>query len=251
MTRLTRTLRGFSDVFEAEIIRDRLAAANIRAFVTGTDMATALSLGGAATSNGVRLEVANDDYARAVATLEDDDRRLREAGDWQCRRCSEPNEASFEVCWSCSKARSDDDTRTRFLDTQTETTESAADGFGDIEVVAPDALSPGALPLGDRNPYRPVLVNQSASQNTKPRNADTVVVNSEELDDQVRRVMIAAAASTMLLPPISTLYVASLLWRLPKTAYQDPSRRQRIQIAWWITMLGGIIGIGYLLIFLG
>ncbi|TWU55303.1 putative signal transducing protein [Rubripirellula reticaptiva] len=246
MTRLTRTLRGFSDVFEAEIIRDRLAAANIRAFVTGTDMATALSLGGAATSNGVRLEVANDDYDRAVATLADDEKRLREAGDWQCGRCSEPNEASFEVCWSCNKPRSDDDKRTRFLDTQTDTTESAAEGFGDIEVVAPDASS-----LDDRNPYRPVLVDESAGKDTKSRNPDAVVVTNEELDDQVRRVMVAAAASTMLLPPVSTVYVVSLLWRLPKTAYQDPSRRQRIQIAWWITMLGGFIGVGYLLIFFG
>ncbi len=241
-----RTLRGFPDVFEAEIVRDRLAAADIRCYVKGTDMATALSLGGAATSKGVRLEVAPEDYERAIETLERDERVRQEAGGWCCGRCGEPNESSFEICWSCSKPRSEDDVRIDGHDSETRTTDQVSEGFGDLEVESPKTNLPD-----DQNPYRPVLVDEANDSFKSNRRVTRVTVSSESLDDQVRQVMIAATASTLLFPPLSTVYVISRLRSLPPDAYLDPRRRKRIQIAWWITMLSGIIGVGYLILFLG
>lgn len=103
MASSNRVLRQCVTVHEAEIVRDRLLAAGVRAFVIGTDMATALSLGGAGTDVGVRLVVPPDDFDRAAELLAQDERVLREAGPWRCSRCDETNEPSFDVCWNCSK----------------------------------------------------------------------------------------------------------------------------------------------------
>ncbi|TWU47420.1 hypothetical protein Poly51_52200 [Rubripirellula tenax] len=244
MSTKNRILHVYTDGFEAEIVRDRLAAAGIQAFVVGTDMATALSLGGAGTIQGVRLEVSPADYDLAIETLVDDDRRLREAGYWKCGRCSEPNQPAFELCWSCNKPRSDDDERIQADLSDFEPPSAQASDFDAIEVP-----TQAPLPTEDGNPYRPVLMDDRDGHTHEARYAPGF--NEDELDDKVRRALVAACASTMLLPPLSSAYVISLLWRLPPAAYGHPSRRRRINAAWWITMLGLIIGVAYLSLFFG
>ena len=94
-----------ADRFEAEAIRNRLAAAGIRAIVTGTDAASAFSMGGAPQQRPVRVEVAAEDLDRAGELLEEDRRRAATLGPWRCRTCGERNEATFDVCWQCRSSR--------------------------------------------------------------------------------------------------------------------------------------------------
>ncbi|MCG8648874.1 MAG: hypothetical protein MI861_03525, partial [Pirellulales bacterium] len=54
-------VRECADRVEAETIRIRLASEGITAFITGTDTATALSMGGAGSMRLVRVEVARPD----------------------------------------------------------------------------------------------------------------------------------------------------------------------------------------------
>ncbi|QDT03639.1 hypothetical protein K227x_20230 [Rubripirellula lacrimiformis] len=245
MQQSTRPLREYAAVYEAEIVRDRLAAADIRAFVTGTDMESALSMGGAGTDRLVRVEVHPDDYDLANETLLNDARRTLEAGDWKCSRCGEPNDAAFELCWSCNKPRRDDDVRIRSEDVVEEPPIPVANGFDDhFDPPAP------ASTREDGNPYRPVLVTPEKPVGLENSQASPAAVSSDDLDEQVRRVLIAAFAAVFLFPPISTLYVMSLLWRLPPEAHQHPNRRKRIYTAWGVTAFGSMVGIGYVLVIL-
>ncbi len=236
MSTTNTLLRQCSDTFEAEIIRDRLAAADIRAFVTGTDMATALSLGGAGTDRGVRIEVAVEDHQRAVETLLEDERQRREAGDWICGRCEEVNESSFELCWSCEKPRSADDARTSKYDHEPL---SGSERFGDLQNQSPTT----GIGKEDGNPYRPPTISESDGEMKRPDSTQSGSVNTrDELDEQVRRTLVASIAATMLFPPISTIYMIWRLIRLPTSAYQDPNRRKRIRLAKLITVWGAVIG---------
>ena len=73
-------LRQCANRVEAETIRIRLASEEIPALITGTDSGAALSLGGAATSRLVRVEVDQSDYELADALLKSDRQRTQTAG---------------------------------------------------------------------------------------------------------------------------------------------------------------------------
>ncbi|TWT49672.1 hypothetical protein Pla22_48700 [Rubripirellula amarantea] len=101
------TLRYFGDVIEAELIRSRLAVENINATLHNVTHAADIGIGESAIRQGARLEVAVEDYDRAVAILKRDQETLELAGDWTCGECGEPNEPAFELCWNCQAPRSD------------------------------------------------------------------------------------------------------------------------------------------------
>jgi hypothetical protein len=101
-------ISDFANSFQAETIRIRLATEGIQAFLTGTDAAAALAMGGAGSDRLVRLEVAHSDHQRAVALLKADRERMKHARPWICSRCHEQNEPAFEVCWNCDKPLSDE-----------------------------------------------------------------------------------------------------------------------------------------------
>lgn len=221
-------LRGYADRVEAETIRIRLAAAGIPAFVTGTDAATALGLGGAATWRMVRVEVPVEDYVRATLLLEEDQRRIRQAGPWICNRCREQNEAAFEVCWSCAKPRSKDDLRGRI---------DKEPGYGEDvgleSVISVD--SPSVPTPDDRNPYRPVLFDQDTSPRAPHRRQDQG--GTEQTRESVIRALRAAIVATILFPPLLNLYSIHLLLSVNVDAYREPGLRNRIIIAWCINLL--------------
>lgn len=98
------TVGRYGAVWEADIVRDRLEAAGIQAFVQGSETGRSLSYIGVALG-GVRVQVAARDVEAARRLLSEDARQRATAGDWQCPRCDEPNDASFDLCWSCSLPR--------------------------------------------------------------------------------------------------------------------------------------------------
>lgn len=98
------TVRRCGPIWQAEMIRDRLEAAGLRAFVQGSESNRMLSHVGTALG-GVRVQVPASELETAREVLLADERQRATAGPWQCPRCDEPNEASFDVCWSCSMPR--------------------------------------------------------------------------------------------------------------------------------------------------
>ena len=104
-TKLATVLKC-GQVWEAEIVRERLESAGIRAFVQGGESATSLSYVGVALG-GVRVQVPDSDLIRAKELLAADELQHETAGPWKCPRCDEPNEAGFDLCYSCSMPRGD------------------------------------------------------------------------------------------------------------------------------------------------
>lgn len=98
------TVLKCGQAWEAEIVRERLEAAGLIAFVQGGEAATILSYVGVALG-GVRVQVPEDQVARARELLEADVRQRETAGPWKCPRCDEPNGAGFDFCYSCSMPR--------------------------------------------------------------------------------------------------------------------------------------------------
>lgn len=255
MSNPTVPLREFSDVFAAEAVRSRLDAAGIRAFVTGTDQATALGLGGAMTTRGVRLEVPPADYDRAREILVRDDQVRREASSWLCSRCEEPNEATFEICWSCSKPRSDEDAEVPLADPfegQLDAPERLSDA---IECEA----APADRPPEDGNPYRPVLIDQRSPSRTAQnrdgrtgdgRTGDGRTLTTNEMDEQVRSLLRASMAACLLFPPILTLYVIPKLLAISPQVTAEATRRSRLRWCWIINVIALVIGTIWWMVFM-
>lgn len=221
-------LRQCAGRVEAETIRIRLASVEIQALITGTDAGTALGLGGAATSRLVRVEVAREDYERANALLEADELRTQLSGPWVCSRCHEQNEAAFDVCWSCNKMRSPDDIRGRNPD-EAELVDDVARSPEQITTPNPDSTS-----TEDRNPYRPVLLSDSAKPH-KP------VLPEADSDDQlwesVTRCFRSAIVGMLVLPPLFSFYSLLLLVSLDPIVYRRPRLRKRTLLAWTINLV--------------
>ncbi|MEM8669647.1 MAG: DUF2007 domain-containing protein [Planctomycetota bacterium] len=220
MSSLT-SIRNCTDRIEAESLRIRLAEAGIRALVTGTDMETALGLGGAGTMRMVRLEVPTEDAERAVAILEEDRRKAIEAGPWICSRCHEQNESTFEVCWSCSKPRSDDDERGRLEPKGLKSTPEP------IEIERTEPVSE------DGNPYRPAPTFSSPQRVT---GVDSITDESwDTIDADVRRAFRASIVGSFVFPPLVCFYSLYLLLSIPGFAYQK--KRNWIFVTWVINFL--------------
>ncbi len=210
------SIRSCADRFEAESIRIRLAEAGIRAIVTGTDMGTALGLGGAGTMRMVRVEVPNEDAERAAFILQEDARRAMEVGSWICSRCREPNEATFEVCWSCNKPRTEDDPRGPL--------ESTAPVPADFSESSVDPLL--SRPVDDGNPYRAFSSREEVRvANVPPESLDT-------LEEEVRRAFRAAVIGSFVFPPLVCLYSVYLLLTLPPVVYGNRHLRTKVIVTW-------------------
>jgi len=216
-------VRSCADRIQAESIRIRLAEAGIRAMITGTDMETALGLGGAGTMRMVRVEVPAEDAERAAALLDEDDRKAAEAGPWICSRCHEQNEATFEVCWSCSKPRTEDDERGR-LDTEPKIEST----FSESITIAPEEPT-----AEDGNPYRPIV--RSAEDATAPPSAP-VPIAPDTLHHEVRRAFRAAVIGAFVFPPLVCFYSLFLLLSLPSQAYRTSGYRRKVILIWFLNL---------------
>jgi hypothetical protein len=99
----------FQSYQEASIAQAALAAEGIDSEIAGGVIADTLAYFGSATG-GVRLLVSEQDAARASEVLDSRTQgRLSPAPAWQCPDCGEEVEGDFDLCWSCGRARSEDD----------------------------------------------------------------------------------------------------------------------------------------------
>ncbi len=217
-----RVLREAFNFVEAETIRIRLLAADIPAFVTGTDAGVALSMGGAGTDRLVRVEVAEADFARADELLRADQARMQDAKPWTCSRCGEPNEPAFEVCWSCGKPLADDDQR----------------GGGPTLkpsdfTVGPAVGQDASAPDNDLNPYRPARL-PSGTRTVQPQ---LDAEREENLEDQVRRAFLSSMVGLLVCPPLFNFYSLTLVLMVPREGYQRPPLRYRLLLAWVINFV--------------
>lgn len=158
-----QTLRRCSQVWEAEILRDRLAAAGFTAFVQGAETGRSLSYVGAALG-GVKVQVPACELEAARALLAADADFRRGMTPWECPRCGEPNEATFEFCYSCSMPRPESSNGEAEPSLETEPSVSR------VERV--------------KNPYHPAGVpGQEASRETI---AAVLGVEEDSLEDRLR-----------------------------------------------------------------
>lgn len=225
------TIRRYPNAWQAETTRIRLAEAGIPAFVTESETSTMLSYVGTALG-GVRVRVPADDQQRALQVLADDAARLESAGHWQCSRCDEVNEPAFELCWSCSKPRSDDDPLVPPPELDSEG--DRAVGFGDD---AAKAFPAAPLPPEDRAPYRPV-----GSDSLRPvarRDGTMEAQAAEDAESRVRYAFRAAVLGFFLLPPLLNVYSFVLLLGLvAREGGMPPAVRTRFWLTWALNVLG-------------
>ncbi len=219
-------LRECADRIEAETIRIRLESDDIRVFITGTDAATALGLGGAGTNRLVRVEVPESELVRAHELLLADEMRMVEQGPWICGRCREDNDASFDICWSCAKPRQESDQQGRRAD---QTKPVPAAGFAETQT------EEETVAVLDRNPYSPTHLAETA---TRTKEEPDYEEHAEENRANVRRALLSSVMGVMILIPLISFYSIFLLCRVAGTgAYRDPELSGRCWIAWGVNFL--------------
>lgn len=192
------TIRRCGPVWEAEMLRDRLESAGIRAFVQGAESNRTLSYAATALG-GVKVQVAASDVAAAEQVLINDERQRATAGSWQCPRCDEINDPAFDVCWNCSMPRG-----------ETVAPEPAGGPpFGNEDRVQGPAISGDEMFIDTAertpetfNPYQSVALDKRAPDPDRP--------------DGLRLTRILA--TVLLLATITVIIAMALL------AFTDPAR---------------------------
>ncbi|MDH3914769.1 MAG: DUF2007 domain-containing protein [Chromatiales bacterium] len=92
------------DPIEANLIRGLLMNEDIPAELTGESLVGAYS--GIPKLCDVRVLVPEQHRGPAEAIIRRYERgRAIADRDWRCSRCGEANDPSFEICWSCERAR--------------------------------------------------------------------------------------------------------------------------------------------------
>lgn len=230
------SLSDYPDQFQAEAIRIRLEAAGIQVIVTGTDAATALSMGGAGTDRLVRVEVAKADYEKAMKLLLEDKERLESASPWICSRCDEQNEPAFEVCWGCNKTQTEDDKLGRRDDLDESTTLEP----DDISVESGRSDTKRLGTTNDSNPFRPVLIDGKAEGGALPQNSDKTEYTyaaTEAQEESVRRAFLSSIAALLIVPPLLSIYSVTILLSLGAEPYYYPQLKLRFIAAWVINLI--------------
>ncbi|MEL6894583.1 MAG: hypothetical protein AAFP90_00575, partial [Planctomycetota bacterium] len=97
-------VRGYATEFEAESWRTQLASEGISAVVYD---ASGTAYPGA-NFGRIRLQVNEEDLQLASDVIQRLEQDAKQRSPWQCERCNEPNESTFDFCYSCGKSRSDD-----------------------------------------------------------------------------------------------------------------------------------------------
>lgn len=88
------------NLFDAQLVRDRLAHDGITATVHGTLLAGAVGELPADTRPSVWIED-DDQYERARQLVTDFEQNPPQGPAWTCPACHEENGPAFETCWHC------------------------------------------------------------------------------------------------------------------------------------------------------
>ena len=245
MSRELRSVGTFATPVEADALRLLLEAEGIRALLA--DEATVgmnWLLGNAV--RGVKVVVADDDYARAMQIIADAatnsaDRAGENASraPWSCSVCGENVTADFEVCWACGASR-DGQPDPEFA------VGSVAEPFAAEEeetpTVADDSPPPAEAAAGgdESNPFRSPLEHDPASAAPHAEAAGAV-----EDDETALRAWRASVIGLVYCPPILQLYSIALLISLVfKARPLSPAASRHCFGAWLvnIAVLSGIAG---------
>ncbi|WP_149497767.1 putative signal transducing protein [Roseiconus lacunae] len=227
-------LREFGDQWSAVAIQSLLSAANISSHLVGTDPSTALSMGGAPTDSLIRVRVAEEDLPRAQALLRAHDEEKQHQSAWQCERCDEPNEPTFEYCWNCDAERSQIPARQPTV------------GVNNNEELAPFSTSErsGSPILHSANPYEATDLTGLANP----------VINREETEESVanyqyamRRLILASICTLIIFPPLLSVLCLYLLATLPPRPQSIPVPFYRLAFVWGMMALS--IGLGIMIRF--
>jgi hypothetical protein len=219
-------LRECADQFEAQTIRIRLAAEQIPVLITGTDPGFALSLGGAPTSRPVRVEVEHSDLERADTLLKQDDLRARQAESWICCRCHEPNEPTFDVCWSCNKMR---DEAAANSQGNRVPSESKNGGNSRPEVAERHDQTQVGTDAKSTNEQQE-LADEELQQAPSVRSSTNH--DQESQTEAVSRCGRSAVVGLLLFPPLINFYSIYLLLNLDPTVYRNSDTQRRVWGIW-------------------
>jgi hypothetical protein len=99
-----REVYSAADLHEAHFIKSMLEESGIKAHIVGDHLQTAIGdLPAARIAPRIWVNAANFDQARKIITDHEAQRRSNPTPEceWTCTECGEPNEPSFEICWSC------------------------------------------------------------------------------------------------------------------------------------------------------
>ncbi|MEM6688319.1 MAG: DUF2007 domain-containing protein [Planctomycetota bacterium] len=93
-----KVVAEFLTRWQACLLQGHLKDAGIQARLHGTSAGEAFAMGGGITDGySIRVPAEQQEQAlRIIAELRDDSRQP-----WQCGRCDEINEGSFDICWAC------------------------------------------------------------------------------------------------------------------------------------------------------
>lgn len=228
-------LRSCSNAAEAAILQNRLESAGITAFVTGAETTTMLSYVGPATGT-VRVEVPLDSVEKAEQVLARDELDSVSRVDWNCSRCDQPNEATFDLCWNCNKSRDDQDGPASWQEP------TAQDAQGDLTTDQEPATQPTGF---DENPYQPpspVDRRSGASDSLlSGRHPESEFdANQREANhDSLVGAFRASVVGMFLLPPLLNLYSLYRVLMIVQTESLD----ERDQRLYWVTLGVNLFGL--------
>jgi hypothetical protein len=220
-------LQAYPDRFQAQAIQNRLAAAGIRAIVTGTDAASAFGMGGAPASRSVRIEVAIEDLSRARLILQQDKQRAAHSVAWTCGECGEENEATFDICWRCNSPQ---------LVAETDPMPKQP-LVSDPEPITIEEYSTRPV-ASDGNPYQPVLVGDQIRAAVA---VGTDEFSEAELRADVRRAFLSSIVGWLVFPPLVSLYSVYRLLHLPNKMPEDLVLRGQVTAAWFFNLAALIL----------
>ncbi len=233
MLTTAKTLRVFANPLEAEIMRTRLDAAGILAVINGAEVAHMLSHIGTAVAK-VRLEVAPEDFDRAVEVLNEDERRRGELTDWKCVRCDEDNDAAFDLCWNCSKKRDTSDPLSQFSQDSGKPVSEA-----EWPSITVDPPRTSGLPK-TTNPYAPTSHNFQRD-GSNPGSA-AAAESDEAMTDRATRAFYGSILGLCVLPPLLSLYVVYLLvFQVSGETYTRRGLRWKLIAAWILSPISIVV----------
>jgi hypothetical protein len=219
-------LRECADQFEAQTIRIRLAAEKIPVLITGTDPNFALSLGGAATSRPVRVEVEHSDLERADILLKQDQLRATQTESWVCCRCHEQNAPTFDICWSCNKMHD----KTTVNDQGQPVPSESKPGDKRRPEIA-ERLHRTDLGQDPRSTHEQALLADQ-TRLTTPSAPTPTGQDHETQTASVSRCARSAVVGILLFPPLLNFYSIYLLLNLDSTVYRNSDTRRRVWSVW-------------------
>jgi hypothetical protein len=196
-----------------------LETEGVTAGVEGGNVNTALSHVGSALS-GVRLLVAEQDYARARELLVRYGEKNSLRTSWYCGECQETNEPSFDLCWSCGKVREEVDAP--FPAAEAEPV--VASDFTEIRVADIPAK------IESNNPYQPPLISEPAIPSRLDRPLDGL---TEQMEQTIQRAWRASVIGFFIpIIPVPVLQFYSI-WLLLGIDLEVPiSQKAKRQFRW-------------------